>query len=142
MPECAAWHAIIRGVYRTKGRYRCCAEAFIFLVCAASVLMEANYWNYGVLGCLTQKRTPTTPPLCRVSKAHTTTLHAHPPLTRLSIGGGPGSSGLGNPLFGQSHCTITENGTVANPNRWTEKFNLLALDHVRRASILWFFNFS
>ncbi|KAI0062587.1 alpha/beta-hydrolase [Artomyces pyxidatus] len=47
----------------------------------------------------------------------------------LTIGGGPGSSGLLNPMFGQSHCIMTENGTVANPNRWTERYNLLAIDH-------------
>lgn len=48
----------------------------------------------------------------------------------LTIGGGPGTSGLINPLGGQSHCKVTENGTVANPYRWTQKYNLLALDHV------------
>ncbi|KAI0061082.1 alpha/beta-hydrolase [Artomyces pyxidatus] len=47
----------------------------------------------------------------------------------LSVGGGPGSSGMVNPMLGQSPCAIAENRTVANPNRWTEKFNLLALDH-------------
>ncbi|VDC00294.1 unnamed protein product [Peniophora sp. CBMAI 1063] len=47
----------------------------------------------------------------------------------LTIGGGPGTSGLINPFGGQSHCKINENGTVANPYRWTEKYNLLALDH-------------
>ncbi|KAI0046139.1 alpha/beta-hydrolase [Auriscalpium vulgare] len=47
----------------------------------------------------------------------------------LTIGGGPGTSGLLNPIFGQSHCILGENGTSPNPNRWTEKFNLLAVDH-------------
>ncbi|VDB83134.1 unnamed protein product [Peniophora sp. CBMAI 1063] len=47
----------------------------------------------------------------------------------LTIGGGPGTSGLANPVLGLSHCKMTENGTVPNPNRWTEKFNLLALDY-------------
>ncbi|KAI0056305.1 alpha/beta-hydrolase [Artomyces pyxidatus] len=47
----------------------------------------------------------------------------------LTFGGGPGTSGMVNPVLGQSHCIVTPNGTVANPNRWTEKFNLLALDH-------------
>ncbi|KZV81658.1 alpha/beta-hydrolase [Exidia glandulosa HHB12029] len=47
----------------------------------------------------------------------------------LTIGGGPGSSGLLNPLFGQSHCTVRENGTVPNPNAWSENVNVLALDH-------------
>ncbi|EKM54920.1 uncharacterized protein PHACADRAFT_197351 [Phanerochaete carnosa HHB-10118-sp] len=48
----------------------------------------------------------------------------------LTIGGGPGSSGMANPLFGQSHCKVTENKTtVANPNAWSENYNLVALDH-------------
>ncbi|KAF8877885.1 alpha/beta-hydrolase [Infundibulicybe gibba] len=47
----------------------------------------------------------------------------------LTIGGGPGSSGLINPVFGQSQCLITANGTTLHPNRWTEHFNLIALDH-------------
>ncbi|KAI0316871.1 Alpha/Beta hydrolase protein [Amylostereum chailletii] len=47
----------------------------------------------------------------------------------LTIGGGPGTSGLANPIMGQSHCRISENGVQPNPHRWTEKFNLLALDH-------------
>ncbi|KZV74989.1 alpha/beta-hydrolase [Peniophora sp. CONT] len=47
----------------------------------------------------------------------------------LTIGGGPGTSGLANPVLGLSHCVLTKNGTVPNPNRWTEKFNLLALDY-------------
>ncbi|KZV74022.1 alpha/beta-hydrolase [Peniophora sp. CONT] len=47
----------------------------------------------------------------------------------LTIGGGPGTSGLINPFGGQSHCKISENGTVVNLHRWTQKFTLLALDH-------------
>ncbi|GJE90245.1 serine carboxypeptidase-like protein [Phanerochaete sordida] len=48
----------------------------------------------------------------------------------LTIGGGPGSSGMANPLFGQSHCKVTENRTtVANQNAWSENYNLVALDH-------------
>ncbi|KAF8581123.1 alpha/beta-hydrolase [Ramaria rubella] len=47
----------------------------------------------------------------------------------LTIGGGPGTSGMANALLAQSHCLVTENGTVPNPNGWTERFNLLALDH-------------
>ncbi|KAJ7770967.1 alpha/beta-hydrolase [Mycena maculata] len=47
----------------------------------------------------------------------------------LSIGGGPGSSGMVNPMAGQGPCLAVENGTIPNPNRWTEHFNLLALDH-------------
>ncbi|KAJ7250057.1 alpha/beta-hydrolase [Mycena haematopus] len=47
----------------------------------------------------------------------------------LTIGGGPGTSGMLNPLAAQGPCLVVENGTVPNPNRWTEHFNLLALDH-------------
>lgn len=48
----------------------------------------------------------------------------------LTMGGGPGSSGLLNPMLGQSHCAMSENGTlVPNPNAWTERYNLLAIDH-------------
>ncbi|KAK7048758.1 Alpha/Beta hydrolase protein [Favolaschia claudopus] len=47
----------------------------------------------------------------------------------LTIGGGPGTSGLINPLLAQGPCLAAKNGTVPNPNRWTEHFNLLALDH-------------
>ncbi|KAJ6508230.1 alpha/beta-hydrolase [Mycena sanguinolenta] len=47
----------------------------------------------------------------------------------LTIGGGPGTSGMLNPLSAQGPCLVVENGTVPNPNRWTEHFNLLALDH-------------
>ncbi|KAF8202766.1 Alpha/Beta hydrolase protein [Mycena galopus ATCC 62051] len=47
----------------------------------------------------------------------------------MTVGGGPGTSGMMNPLLAQGPCLSAENGTVANPNRWTEHFNLLALDH-------------
>ncbi|KAF7348179.1 SET domain-containing protein [Mycena sanguinolenta] len=47
----------------------------------------------------------------------------------LTIGGGPGASGMINTLAAQGPCLAVENGTVPNPNRWTEHFNLLALDH-------------
>ncbi|EJU03037.1 alpha/beta-hydrolase [Dacryopinax primogenitus] len=48
----------------------------------------------------------------------------------LTIGGGPGTTGLANPLFGQSHCLVAPNGTTkANPVPWSEHYNLLALDH-------------
>ncbi|KAF8215114.1 Alpha/Beta hydrolase protein [Mycena galopus ATCC 62051] len=47
----------------------------------------------------------------------------------LTIGGGPGTSGMLGPLTAQGPCLIVENGTIPNPNRWTEHFNLLALDH-------------
>ncbi|KAJ7181596.1 alpha/beta-hydrolase [Mycena crocata] len=49
----------------------------------------------------------------------------------LTIGGGPGTSGMSNPLSAQGPCLVAENGTatVPNPNRWTEHFNLIALDH-------------
>ncbi|KAJ7777897.1 alpha/beta-hydrolase [Mycena maculata] len=49
--------------------------------------------------------------------------------TILTVGGGPGSSGLMNPMLAQGPCLIAENGTISNPNRWTEHFNLIALDH-------------
>ncbi|KAF7344701.1 SET domain-containing protein [Mycena venus] len=48
----------------------------------------------------------------------------------MTIGGGPGTSGMMNPMWAQGPCLSAENGTsVPNPNRWTEHFNLLALDH-------------
>ncbi|EKM53860.1 uncharacterized protein PHACADRAFT_184904 [Phanerochaete carnosa HHB-10118-sp] len=48
----------------------------------------------------------------------------------LTIGGGPGTSGMINPLFGQSHCKVSPNLTThLNPNAWSEHHNLLALDH-------------
>ncbi|KAJ7493836.1 alpha/beta-hydrolase [Mycena latifolia] len=47
----------------------------------------------------------------------------------LTIGGGPGTSGLNNALLGQSPCSVTDHGLTANPNRWTEKHNLIVLDH-------------
>ncbi|KIJ32854.1 hypothetical protein M422DRAFT_70517, partial [Sphaerobolus stellatus SS14] len=48
----------------------------------------------------------------------------------LTIGGGPGTSGLINPVSGQSPCGIqSAEGLIYNENRWTEHFNLLALDH-------------
>ncbi|KAF8581120.1 alpha/beta-hydrolase [Ramaria rubella] len=47
----------------------------------------------------------------------------------LTIGGGPGTTGMVNTLATQSHCMVTANGTIPNPNAWTERFNLLALDH-------------
>ncbi|KAJ7174399.1 alpha/beta-hydrolase [Mycena filopes] len=47
----------------------------------------------------------------------------------LTIGGGPGTSGLMNPLIGQSPCIATPNGLLPNPHRWTEHHNLIALDH-------------
>ncbi|KZO96865.1 alpha/beta-hydrolase [Calocera viscosa TUFC12733] len=50
----------------------------------------------------------------------------------LTVGGGPGASGLANPFFGQSHCIIAANGTTRpNPVPWSEYYNVLALDHVR-----------
>ncbi|KAJ3552169.1 hypothetical protein NM688_g4293 [Phlebia brevispora] len=53
----------------------------------------------------------------------------------LTIGGGPGTSGMLNPLIGQSHCRITANGTEPNPNAWTERYNLLALDYPINAGL-------
>ncbi|KAJ7165846.1 alpha/beta-hydrolase [Mycena filopes] len=47
----------------------------------------------------------------------------------LTIGGGPGTSGLMSPLIGQSPCIATPNGLLPNPHRWTEHHNLIALDH-------------
>ncbi|KAJ7770966.1 alpha/beta-hydrolase [Mycena maculata] len=47
----------------------------------------------------------------------------------LTVGGGPGTSGMLNPMSAQGPCLIVENGTAPNPNRWTEHFNLIALDH-------------
>ncbi|KAJ7054942.1 alpha/beta-hydrolase [Mycena amicta] len=47
----------------------------------------------------------------------------------LTIGGGPGTSGMTNPMAVQAACIVVENGTAPNPNRWTEHANLLALDH-------------
>ncbi|KAJ7606572.1 alpha/beta-hydrolase [Mycena polygramma] len=47
----------------------------------------------------------------------------------LTIGGGPGTTGMLNPMAAQGPCIVVENGTVPNPDRWTEHFNLLALDH-------------
>ncbi|KAI0341788.1 alpha/beta-hydrolase [Trametopsis cervina] len=49
--------------------------------------------------------------------------------TILAIGGGPGTSGLMTGIFGQWPCTMSSNGTIPNPHRWTEHYNLLALDH-------------
>ncbi|GJE95373.1 carboxypeptidase [Phanerochaete sordida] len=48
----------------------------------------------------------------------------------LTIGGGPGTSGMTNPLIGQSHCKVSPNlTTYPNPDAWSEHYNLLALDH-------------
>ncbi|KAJ3576051.1 hypothetical protein NP233_g684 [Leucocoprinus birnbaumii] len=48
----------------------------------------------------------------------------------LSMGGGPGSSGMMNALLYEAPCLLGVNGsTTPNENRWTAKFNLLALDH-------------
>ncbi|KAF7313009.1 hypothetical protein MKEN_00985800 [Mycena kentingensis (nom. inval.)] len=48
----------------------------------------------------------------------------------LTMGGGPGTSGMMNALWGQSPCMASEHdGFVSNPNRWTQKHHLIALDH-------------
>ncbi|KZV78547.1 alpha/beta-hydrolase [Exidia glandulosa HHB12029] len=49
----------------------------------------------------------------------------------MTFGGGPGTSGMSNPMVGQSHCVVAENGTTLIPhdNAWSEHFNLLAIDH-------------
>lgn len=53
----------------------------------------------------------------------------------LSMGGGPGSSGMLNALLYEAPCIIGPKGTTKpNKDRWTESFNLLALDHVSRRS--------
>lgn len=54
----------------------------------------------------------------------------------LTIGGGPGTSGMMNPLLGQSPCVATNDGLVGNPHAWTKKHNLIALDHVRGSELL------
>ena len=38
-------------------------------------------------------------------------------------------------MIGQAPCVVSQTGLTPNPNRWTEKFNFLALDHVCFASI-------
>ncbi|KAJ6615564.1 Alpha/Beta hydrolase protein [Mycena sp. CBHHK59/15] len=50
----------------------------------------------------------------------------------LTIGGGPGGSGLSSPMAAQGPCLVVENGTTPNRNRWTEHYNLIALDHSGR----------
>ncbi|EKM75126.1 hypothetical protein AGABI1DRAFT_116557 [Agaricus bisporus var. burnettii JB137-S8] len=46
------------------------------------------------------------------------------------MGGGPGSSGMMNALLYEAPCIIGPKGTTKpNKDRWTESFNLLALDH-------------
>ncbi|KAJ6493020.1 alpha/beta-hydrolase [Mycena sanguinolenta] len=47
----------------------------------------------------------------------------------MTIGGGPGTSGMMNPMLAQGPCVSNENSVAPNPNRWTEHFKLLALDH-------------
>ncbi|KAJ7152719.1 alpha/beta-hydrolase [Mycena crocata] len=47
----------------------------------------------------------------------------------LTMGGGPGTSVMMNALLGQSPCLATNDGLVPNMHRWTEKHNLIALDH-------------
>ncbi|KAJ6587794.1 alpha/beta-hydrolase [Mycena sp. CBHHK59/15] len=47
----------------------------------------------------------------------------------LTFGGGPGTSGMLSPMSAQGPCVAVENGTAVNPNRWTEHFNFIALDH-------------
>ncbi|KAJ7249120.1 Alpha/Beta hydrolase protein [Mycena haematopus] len=37
--------------------------------------------------------------------------------------------GMMNPMLAQGPCLSAENRAVPNPNRWTEHYNLLALDH-------------
>ncbi|KAF5353251.1 hypothetical protein D9756_007776 [Leucocoprinus leucothites] len=55
----------------------------------------------------------------------------------LSMGGGPGSSGMMNALLYEAPCLLGVGGsTTPNQNRWNEKFNLLALDHCDSDDIL------
>lgn len=58
-------------------------------------------------------------------------IHIEMTLGSLSMGGGPGSAGMMNALLYEGPCILSANGTTPNQDRWTEKFNLLALDHVR-----------
>jgi hypothetical protein len=58
-----------------------------------------------------------------------------PSAHRLTFGGGPGTTGMLRPLGSQGPCILTANGTAPNPHRITQRFNMLALDHVRRCAL-------
>ncbi|KAJ6502329.1 alpha/beta-hydrolase [Mycena sanguinolenta] len=47
----------------------------------------------------------------------------------LTVGGGPGTTGMLRALGSQGPCILTANGTVPNKDRITQHFNLLSLDH-------------
>ncbi|ORY24444.1 alpha/beta-hydrolase [Naematelia encephala] len=49
----------------------------------------------------------------------------------LTVGGGPGTSGLTRMWLGDGPCIISqeEKRAVSNPDRWTKEFNYLAIDH-------------
>ncbi|KAJ7172259.1 alpha/beta-hydrolase [Mycena filopes] len=47
----------------------------------------------------------------------------------LTFGGGPGTTGMSRPLSSQGPCILTPNGSIPNPDRITQHYNLLALDH-------------
>ncbi|KIJ39289.1 hypothetical protein M422DRAFT_68859 [Sphaerobolus stellatus SS14] len=47
----------------------------------------------------------------------------------LRLGSDLGESALLSALSGPAPCALVENGTVFNPHRWTERFNLLVLDY-------------
>ncbi|KAF7338107.1 SET domain-containing protein [Mycena venus] len=47
----------------------------------------------------------------------------------LTFGGGPGTTGMLRAFGSQGPCILTANGTVPNPDRITQRFNMLALDH-------------
>ncbi|KAJ7775104.1 alpha/beta-hydrolase [Mycena metata] len=47
----------------------------------------------------------------------------------LTFGGGPGTTGMSRPLNSQGPCLLTANDTIPNPDRVTQHYNLLALDH-------------
>ncbi|TFK37456.1 Alpha/Beta hydrolase protein [Crucibulum laeve] len=47
----------------------------------------------------------------------------------LTMGGGPGASGMLNALLFQAPCIMSATGMTPFEHRWTEQFNLVALDH-------------
>ncbi|KAJ7272005.1 Alpha/Beta hydrolase protein [Mycena haematopus] len=47
----------------------------------------------------------------------------------LSVGGGPGTTGMLRALGSQGPCILTANGPVPNKDRITQRFNMLVLDH-------------
>ncbi|VDB96810.1 unnamed protein product [Peniophora sp. CBMAI 1063] len=47
----------------------------------------------------------------------------------INVGGGPGSSGLASPMMSPAPCSIGENGFMPSVHHYTDKYNLIALDH-------------